>query len=88
MTCPPRGRNDLDREVDAQQPGDVIDGGHQFAPAAAPAVQRPEAAKPLEGFGVGERRIDGAVNAEVAGRSARRAGTRSATPRRLRATPD
>ena len=61
------GRNNLDGKIDAQQPGNVIDFGHQLASAASLAVKQPESAKSLQGLHVGERRKDWAVDAEIAG---------------------
>jgi len=64
----PAGRNKLDGERDAQEPCDMLHVGNQFAPAGALAVEGANRPKPLESPGIGKRRIDDAVNVEVAGR--------------------
>ena len=78
------GRNKLDGQHDAQEPGNVVNVGRELASAVALAVEGSDRPKPLKGSHVGKGRVDGAVNVEVAGR-ARRADSRSEARGRPRA---
>ncbi len=63
----PAGRDQLNREIDPQQPGHVVDFFNQLALLPPPGAERPDRTESRQRLLIGERGVDDAVDPVVPG---------------------